>query len=99
MSSNDSHDTQDHDGTPHPAPTVPDKVQDEAADSPAWLPFLGLGLVALFAIGLAVSSVRARVNAEEAARQKQVEAAEAQAAVAEAAAAEQPAPAPEAAPH
>lgn len=38
----------------HEAPSLPKVIVDEAGPSPAWLPFVGLGLLALFALYVAV---------------------------------------------
>jgi hypothetical protein len=40
----------DHDAHPHPAPSVPLTVKDEAGDTPTWVPVVGLALLALLGL-------------------------------------------------
>lgn len=74
----------------HEGPSLPKVIVDEAGPSPAWLPFVGLGLLALFALYVAVH--QAMGGSEEAKPEAAPAAEEAPAADAPSA----PAPAPEA---
>ncbi len=50
---------------PQPPPGLPE-IQDEAADTPMWVPFLGLGLFVLVALWLVISSALEDAEAVEA---------------------------------
>lgn len=63
MAAHASHDDV-HDG-PQPPPGLPE-IQDEAADTPMWVPALGLGLFVLVALYLVISSAFAEPEAEAA---------------------------------
>lgn len=45
-----SHDSSDHDAAHHDGPPSLPQVTDEAGNSPTWLPFTGLALLALIAL-------------------------------------------------
>lgn len=50
---------------PQPPPGLPE-IQDEAADTPMWVPVLGLGLFVLVALWLVISSALEDTEALEA---------------------------------
>lgn len=72
----------------HHTPGEPPAIRDEAADTPMWLPMLGIALLLLFAAYAVYSAVSERQAADEAAEAAQ----EGEAAEGEAPA--DPAPAP-----
>jgi hypothetical protein len=53
-----------HAGHAHPAPGIPE-VKDEAGDSPAWLPKLGLGLGLALAALIAFTIMQAEKSAPD----------------------------------
>jgi hypothetical protein len=58
----------------HPAPSVPKTVRDEAADTPLWVPALGLALFALLGLYV-VTKIALRADADAAAAAAAAEAA------------------------
>ncbi len=58
--------TDDVHADPQPPPGLPE-IQDEAADTPMWVPALGLGLFVLAALYLVISAAFEDVDAAEAA--------------------------------
>lgn len=57
--------TDDAHTSPQPPPGLPE-IQDEAADTPMWVPVLGLGLFVLVALYLVISSAFAEPEAQAA---------------------------------
>jgi len=82
MAAHASHD--DVHADPQPAPGLPE-IQDEAADTPMWVPALGLGLFVLAALYLVVSSAFEDATAPELTEEPAALAAPAEPAPAEAA--------------
>jgi hypothetical protein len=71
----DSHAHDDHAGSGevHPHPPIP-TVTDEAADTPMWVPFAGLGLFLVLALYVAIRSAMGPAEAAEATDEAAVEA-------------------------